>query len=240
MAKNKNKNKKELGFEGVANDMMEINIDIDEELKELENHFGGITTDDGGVDELIQELDKGSKKKAGKKLFEHLKSTVIDEITLKCVNGEIETKKELTKLFKSRLGELVHSEKSDELIKIYEKYKNSDDFEDTIDQLYKLVQSENKDELEVFLVTDLEKKKEEKKEENKSDKENKDELEVFLVTDLEKKKEEDKKKEEKKEENKSDKEYETPFGLKFRTIEDFGIKPIPFKRKRIERSKLPC
>ena len=215
MTKNKNKNKKELGFEGVAtvkdNDMLEISIDIDEELKDLENHFGGITTDDGGVDELIQELDKGSKKKAGKKLFEHLKSTVIDEITLKCVSGEIENKKELKKLFKSRLGELVHSEKSDELVKIYEKYKNSNDFVDTIDQLYKLVQAENKDELEVFLITDLEKKKEE-----------------------------DKKKEEKKEENKSDKEYETLFGLKFRTIEDFGIKPIPFERKRIERSKLPC
>lgn len=224
MAKNKNKNKKELGFEGVATvkdiDMMKINIDIDEELKDLENHFGGITTDDGGVDELLEELDKGSKKKAGKKLFEHLKATVVDEITLKCVSGEIETKKELKKLFKSRLGELVHSEKSDELVKIYEKYKNSDDFDDTIDQLFKLVQTENKDELE----------------------------EVFRITALEKKKGEDKNKEEKREESKvvnikeykPDKEYKSPFGFKFRTIEDFGNTPIPFKRKVVERTKLPC
>ena len=214
MAK-KHKNKKGLGFEGVAKvkdtDMLEINIDIDEELKDLENHFCGITLDDRGVDELLEDLDKGSKK-----LFEHLKVTVIVEITLKCVSGEIETKKKLKKLFKSRLGKLVYSEKNDELVKIYENYKNSDDFDDTIDQLFKLVKTENKDELE----------------------------EVFFITSLEKKKHGDKnteeKKEENKKENKPDEEYQSPFGLKFRTIEDFGIKPIPFKRKRVERTKLPC
>lgn len=221
MAKSKNKNKKGLGFEEVAtlledNEMYHINVDIDEELKELESHFGGITTDDGGVDELLEELDNGYKKKVGKKLFQHLKSTVIDEITLKCINGEIESKKELKKLLKSKLGELVHKENNDEIKKMFEKFKKSDDFEDTVEQLLNLVKT-------------------------KENKETKYEIDdVFLITDLEKKKHEDKKKEEKKEEYKPDKKYKSLTGLKFRTIEDFGIKPIPFKRKRIERSKLPC
>lgn len=225
MAKSKNKNKKELGFEEVAtsledNEMYHISVDIDEELKELESHFGGITTDDGGVDELLEELDNGLKKKVGKKLFQHLKSKVIDEITLKCINGEIESKKELKKLLKSKLGELVHKENNDEINKMIEKFKNSDDFEDTVEQLFNLVKT-------------------------KENKENKYEIDdVFLITDLEKKKDGNKSKEESKvvkiNEIKSKKEYKNPFGLKFRTIEDFGIKPIPFKRKRIERSKLPC
>jgi hypothetical protein len=226
MPKNKDKNKKELllGFDEVATSiedkgMFHIDIDIDEELKELESHFGGVTTDDGGVDELLEELDKGSKKKVGKKLFEHFKSTVVDEISLKCINGEIETKKELKKLFKSRLGDLVHNEKNGELVKIYEKYKNSDDFEDAVDELFKLVKTKDKENtvepIEVFRITDLEKKKDE----NKS----KEETKVVNI-----------------EEYKSEKELKLPFDLKFRTIEDFGIKPMPFKRKEIKRTKLPC